>query len=283
MTEQKILIESLDQGYVVTDYTADKKYAVESSAGVLRILKKALGIPAELSSESSIVFIAPKMPHGTASKPTEEITEPAPAIPVPVPEQKQTALLAIQHQHQLSLLLHHHPVLPAPFSVQPREMAAGSILKSDLLIPRFKYDTAQAQKKEIQGYKNTSVVEMPDGRAVVMYKGSHYYTTKGKVLQIPYPIPRGFLRTAGFSSSVGQTCISAYRHYLATAEKLIDAAADGKDTDTDESDSERVEKLEATAKVNENRWKKGGKGQAEEKRQKKTAELREMAIKMGIQ
>ncbi len=110
-------------------------------------------------------------------------------------EPEQTAL------HKLKELAETHP----------------SITKDDIIVEWFECDPSQGEK--IKGHENCKVVEMPDGRAMVQYKdGTHYYTSKEKVMKIPYPIPKGYFRGAGLSS-VAEVCIRAYRHYLAISQQ----------------------------------------------------------------
>ncbi len=102
-----------------------------------------------------------------------------------------------------------------------KSLAAPSITKEDITEEWFECDPSQG--KEIKGYENCKVVEMPDGRAMIQYKsgaksGAHYYTSKEKVMKIPYPVPFGYFRGAGLSS-VAEVCIRAYRHYLAISQQ----------------------------------------------------------------
>ncbi len=198
--EWNILIQSLDQGYLVTDNSEAKQYAALTLEEVINIIKVTAGV--------------------TTPQPAQEAGAPA-------------------HIHQ----------------------------ESEYLIPKFGYDPAQ--EKEIKEYTNMSVVEMTDGRAVVIYQGAHYYTTKEKIMQIPYPVPYKYL-AGRVLSTTGAMCLRAYRHHLATisAEKLDQNVETG---------DERTEKLKETAEVNKERWK------HKEDKLKKTAALREMAIKMGVQ
>lgn len=160
---KKILVHSLDVGYMVTDYISGKRYAKETAEGVIEVLRA--------------IFSAEKLDQKEPDTPKVE-------APSPVSSQ----------------------VLEEP------TMVVLEVLRESLLIPRFKYDPAQ--KKEIEGYTNLSVVEMPDGRAVIQYKGTHYYTTKEKVMQqIPYPTPCRYFKGFGISATA-QTCIRAYRQYL---------------------------------------------------------------------
>lgn len=67
--ENKILIHSLEHGYVVTDYISGKKYAVESPESVLKIVGKALGMTEQLPATEEDVLPV-----------TESIQEPVPNI-----------------------------------------------------------------------------------------------------------------------------------------------------------------------------------------------------------
>ncbi len=97
--------------------------------------------------------------------------------------------------------------------IPPKEPDAHKcITKEDLVVDWFECDPSQGKK--IKGYENCKIVEMPDGRVMVQYKdATHYYTSKEKVMKIPYPVPKGFFKEAGLSS-VAEVCIRAYRHYL---------------------------------------------------------------------
>ncbi len=99
---------------------------------------------------------------------------------------------------------------------QKIELPVVNVPKETLFIPHFDYDLSQ--RKEIKGYTNIGVVETPDGKAMIDYKKVHYYTTKEKILKIPYPIPRGYFKDMKISS-VALTCVRAYRDYLEFEEK----------------------------------------------------------------
>jgi hypothetical protein len=92
-----------------------------------------------------------------------------------------------------------------------KELATPCITKDDLVEDWFECDPSQGKK--INGYNMCKVVEMPDGRAMVQYDRVHYYTSKEKVMNIPYPVPKGYLNGSGLSSNA-EVCIRAYRHYL---------------------------------------------------------------------
>jgi len=82
---------------------------------------------------------------------------------------------------------------------------------SDLKIAKFDYDLLAKTRK----YKTLEVLELPDGRVVLKYGAVRYYSTKEKVMQIPFPFPRGsFSKEGGWSSNVEQA-FKMYRRYLA--------------------------------------------------------------------
>lgn len=171
-----ILIHSLEQGYVVTDYITGRKYAKETAEGVIEVLREMLGMSADKSStkQEKEVFV-----HDTSRE---------------------------GHFEKISVFPE-----PAPKTIPTAQMKDPD----DLLIPHFKYDPAQVQIKEIEGYTNISVMELPDGRAIIQYRGTHYYTTKEKMMQIPYPVTRNYFKKKGLSlSSVARTCLAAYRQHL---------------------------------------------------------------------
>uniref|UniRef100_A0A6M3KYP5 Uncharacterized protein n=2 Tax=viral metagenome TaxID=1070528 RepID=A0A6M3KYP5_9ZZZZ len=92
-----------------------------------------------------------------------------------------------------------------------------NILKQDILIPRFKYN--DSLKNSILDYKNTWYAELPDGRVVLGYGGSSYYTTKENVMKIPFPVPYGYFKGSGVSTTT-LTCLRAYRSLL-SADKIL--------------------------------------------------------------
>jgi hypothetical protein len=114
-----------------------------------------------------------------------------------------------------------------------KELAAPGITKGDLVVDWFECDPSYG--KEINGYENCKVVEMPDGRAMVQYRdGTHYYTSKGKVMNIPYPVPKGYFNGSGLSSNA-RVCIRAYRHYLATTNHEPNEDSGVQETEGDKS------------------------------------------------
>lgn len=84
------------------------------------------------------------------------------------------------------------------------------VMRPDTKIPKFEYD-----ESKMQPYKSIFFQEFPDGTVVLKYGTSHYYTTKEKVLKIPYPFPKKyFSKENGWSSSI-EFAFKKYRQYLA--------------------------------------------------------------------
>lgn len=80
--------------------------------------------------------------------------------------------------------------------------------KEDLLIPRFEW------KRECEkNYNKLLFAELPDGRVMLSYMSAKVFTTKEKVLQIPFPVPPGYLKKCGAPNNV--TALLQYRKYLA--------------------------------------------------------------------
>lgn len=87
----------------------------------------------------------------------------------------------------------------------------------DLKIPPFQYE-----KSNIQHYLKISFCEIADGRVVIEYSGSKYFTTIQNVLKIPYPLPpasKYFNKDNGWSSSI-EMAFKTYRKYLAEKDDL---------------------------------------------------------------
>jgi len=67
---------------------------------------------------------------------------------------------------------------------------------------------------KMQKYKTLKFLELPNGRVVLQYANSRYYTEREKVMQIPFPFPKGyFSKKNGWSSGVEQA-FKMYRRYL---------------------------------------------------------------------
>ena len=80
---------------------------------------------------------------------------------------------------------------------------------SNLKFPKFEYDPAQ-----LQNYKSLRFQELSNGKVVLVYSGSHYYSSKELVMRIPYPFPKDyFSKKNGWSSSV-ELAFKLYRRYL---------------------------------------------------------------------
>lgn len=97
----------------------------------------------------------------------------------------------------------------------PSELKLGTrdntLHPSDLKIAKFDYDLLAKTRK----YKTMEVLELPDDKVVLKYGATRYYSTKEKVMQIPFPFQRGqFNKENGWSSTVEQA-FKMYRKYLA--------------------------------------------------------------------
>jgi hypothetical protein len=85
----------------------------------------------------------------------------------------------------------------------------------NLLIPEFKHD-----RKLKSSYKTLFFTEMDDGSTVLSYCATKLYVKREKVLEIPYPIPRGYFgHPKSGTPSNRATAIRFYREYLAEQPK----------------------------------------------------------------
>ena len=100
----------------------------------------------------------------------------------------------------------------SPVSAQQKIKELAQARDPDgLLIPKFDYDPAQ--EKKLEHYSNMFMVELPDGRVMIRYNEAHYYTTKDKVMQVPYPTTKKYFVGTGISTTA-QICLRAYRQHL---------------------------------------------------------------------
>jgi len=192
---------------------------------------------------------------------------------------------------------------PTPSPGETPGQEVPNILKQDILIPRFKYDNSL--KKSIPDYKNTWYAELPDGRVVLGYGGSSYYTTKEYVMKIPYPVPYGYFKRSGVST-VALTCLRAYRNLLSNPlsddKSLTKNEDDGfspgfsqkADDDDGGSDQTLAKSLDYVSKSTQDRIREAAEQKEAHRRKmddcksqtkmsEKTRKLRDMTIRMGIQ
>jgi len=204
-----------------------------------------------------------------------------------------------------------------PGQGQKTQPPVPNILKQDILIRRFEYD--HSLRKSIPDYKNTWYAELPDGRVVLGYGESSYYTTKESVMKIQYPVPYGYFKGSDIPSTAW-TCLRAYRDHLGlqpedctqrtvtqaylhpeqdkslTRTAFCEKAGKNDDDDDDDggSDQTLAKSLDYVSKSTQDRIREAAerkeahrrkmddcKGQT--KMSEKTKKLREMTIKMGIQ
>jgi predicted CopG family antitoxin len=81
---------------------------------------------------------------------------------------------------------------------------------ADICMPKFEYD-----KDSKQFYENVFFWELPDDRVVIEYGEAHYYTTKQKILAIPYPPPANYYDAKRGWNSTNAQAIKKYRKHLA--------------------------------------------------------------------
>lgn len=122
------------------------------------------------------------------------------------------------------------------------------------LIPKFEYD-----KKAEKSYDNLFFFEHDDGRIMLSYAGMKTFTTKAAVMQIPFPIPKGYVPLMALSLH-RRIAVRAYRKYLAEFPK--------------DDASQRAEELRERAEINKVRW------ESKEKKEmsKRTKELRDGVV-----
>lgn len=212
----RISIDSLKEGYIITDDRNGEEYARETVEGVITIIKKLLII---------------EIPN------ILEVTTPE---VLPVKSVVKTPI-----------------VLPVKINIS----------REDIFIPWFECDITQ--RKKIKGYTNIGYVETTDGKVMIDYKKTHYYTTKEKILHIPFPIPSGYFKDMKLSS-VARTCIRAYRGYL--EEKKPDE--NGTCDDVTYEQCINKDKNQCKFCIKESRF--------EDKHQETIKPIKEMTINIGV-
>ncbi|MDW7733703.1 MAG: hypothetical protein SCH66_14900, partial [Methanolobus sp.] len=66
-------------------------------------------------------------------------------------------------------------------------------------------------------YKSVVFAELPDGRVMLSAWSCRIYTTREKILAIPYPVPPGYLESVGSTNYT--VAIKQYREYLAAQDE----------------------------------------------------------------
>jgi len=132
------------------------------------------------------------------------------------------------------------------------------------LIPKFEFD-----KKAEKSYDNIFFFEHEDGRVMLSYFNSRLYTTKASVMQIQFPVPRGYAPLKELSTN-NKVAVRTYRKYLSEQGGIGIGTS---------PETEREEKLKKAAEVNAQRWQNP---KPQKEMSTKTKGLRELAIKMGV-
>lgn len=84
---------------------------------------------------------------------------------------------------------------------------------SNFFIPEFIWD-----KKAAKSYKNLFFFDAEDGRVMLSYFSGRVFTTKEKVMQIPYPLVEGYEPLRALSPNK-RSSLRMYRQYLAEQEQ----------------------------------------------------------------
>jgi len=103
------------------------------------------------------------------------------------------------------------PLIEQPLENPP---LVPNIKTTDIFIPRFEYDL---DKKQF--FENIFFWELDDGRVVMNYSHANYYSTKEKIMQLPYPAPPNYYdnKKLGWNST-NEQAVKKYRKYLAQKE-----------------------------------------------------------------
>ena len=190
--------------------------------------------------------------HGTIDEIIKEMVGfmAYPAKPIPVKEQETTQTV----QTTPAEITSKEPP-------EKKESAHEEVIASEssLIIPKFKWDTA-AEKS----FKSISFHEADEGKVMLFYTNSRVFTTKEKIMELPYPIPYGYPPLNCFNGNK-KVAIRTYREYLATR-------------GAGEPHQDRIETLKKAAKINKNRW-----GNGKKEMSPKTKELRDnIVMKMNL-
>ncbi len=191
----QIIIRTLDEGYLITN-DAGQETAVCNGQQLVRKVREYFGLVKtglEKNFKKSKITLSAEIFKDTKAE---------------------------SHNSQ-SLSIEHEP--PRLLQVESSQEATLSkldtndifIFPNNLKISAFEYD-----KTQMEQYKTILFQELPDGRVVLDYNGSRYYTMKEWVLQIPFPFPRKcFSKETGWSSSTA-FAFKSYRKYLDEQEEI---------------------------------------------------------------
>ncbi len=217
---RQLISEQLKEGYNLIDEAGDKYAVLEDT------LSERVKVYFGLTKHKEKNNIAPpaRVPEATKPETQGNMTPDSHsggAIPMTKrgdPEEAGEGELPHHHEDilQSSSTEHSEKQPPQKSHVSADEMDKSKlgtldiIHPSNLRIPKFRYN-----KSKMQSYENIFLQEFPDGIVVLGYKYSHYYTTKEKVMKLPYPFPeKYFSKENGWSSNI-EIAFKKYRKYLA--------------------------------------------------------------------
>ena len=155
---------------------------------------------------------------------------------------------------------------PLKKAIEKKLAESNTSTLSTFVIPKFDWDK-QAEKS----YKTITFCEAEDGKVMIFYTNSRVFTTKEKMMELPYPIPYGYPSLDCFNGNK-KVAIRTYREYLAT-----------QGNGSQQPQKDRLETLKKVAEINKGRWSKDGDGKIEMK--PRTKELHDniaMKINLGV-
>lgn len=82
----------------------------------------------------------------------------------------------------------------------------------DLLISKFPYDSKLEKK-----YETISIFEESNGKVALTYNRYKIYTTKEKIMRLPFPVPKGIVSESPWQV---RTAIRKYRKYIEEQKKI---------------------------------------------------------------
>jgi len=218
---KKLIIEQLKEGFIFTDENSER-YAVSSGSLSKRVQAYfRMTRPDNRERER----IAPPVVAGKDARQCPETQGNMTADSPPTWATSQSLSTAQEREAQPPVTHSAKSKLGTPDNNLVQRGQCAEILEipgfdspaaplilhpSDLKLAAFDYDNDKMQK-----YKSLEFLELPDGKVVLQYANSRYYTEREKVMQIPFPFLKGhFSKENGWSSSVEQA-FKMYRRYLA--------------------------------------------------------------------
>jgi len=216
MIMKRLIIEQLKEGFIFTDEN-DEKYAISDAMlstkvnayfGLTKFKPKPKSKSSSMNDKTMPLGAQGEIPVSLSSGTEQSGSNPASGginkgeKPIPSETKLGTPDNNLVQSGQCAEI-QEIPGFDSP--------AAPLILHpSNLKRSPFNFDLLAKMQK----YKTLKFLELPNGRVVLQYANSRYYTEREKVMQIPFPFPKKyFSKENGWSSSVEQA-FKMYRRYL---------------------------------------------------------------------